>query len=95
MKRLINTFAIIAFIFILSFCVMFKSITAIVEKTNMSSFNELSIHDKSAIKNILNIWWKVASKFGEKIAETNPKTIKDVKKELEDIRSISGYEDCI
>ena len=95
MKRLINTFAIIAFIFILSFCVMFKSITAIVEKTNMNSFNELSIHDKSAIKNILNIWWKVASKFGEKIAETNPKTIKDVKNELEDIRSISGYEDCI
>ena len=95
MKRLINTFVIIAFIFLLSFCMTFKLITAIVERSNIASFNELSLHDKGAIKNVLNIWWKVANKFGERVEAENPKTLADVKRKLESLRNSSGYEDCM
>ena len=95
MRKSTTTLVIIGIIFTLSFCVMFKSISAIVQKSNEQTFEEVSLHDKNAIKNILNIWWKIASKIGEEVASSGAASLDDVRAELEKIRSLLGYEDCL
>ena len=81
-KKFYSTVASIFFVVIISFFIVFRAITAIVEKTNKHSFNELSVHDKEFVEIVLKRWWDDASLIGGEVRRFHYNEISEVKKAL-------------
>lgn len=94
-KKFYGTVASIFFVVIISFFIVFRAITAIVEKTNKYSFNELSVHDKEFVEIVLKRWWDDASLIGGEVRRFHYNEIADVKKSLQKVLSLYQYEDCM
>lgn len=94
-KKIYGVFIAIAVIFIVSFCVVFRSVSAIVEKSNTEAFNVLSLHDREFLELVLKTWWRDAEKIGKSMQYQGLSDIAAVKEHLQHIKNLFEYEDCM